>query len=110
MLVSEKDQTVNPPTVKTGRFASRSPAATASMGFGNPNVVKATMLSGEILLKRSFKDSLLSFMSGGPEDGTMEDWYSCSISAVNRSVFLGRRARELIVITWSSRVWTKQVS
>src|SRR2546430_5710159 len=29
------------------------------MGFDNPNVVKATMLSGEILLKKSFKDSLL---------------------------------------------------
>src|SRR2546426_12131990 len=110
MLVSEKDQTVNPPTIKTGRFASRSPAATASMGFGNPNVVKATMLSGEILLKRSFKDSLLSFMSGGPEVGTIEDWYSCSTSAMNRSVLLGRRVRGSIGITWSSRVWTKQVS
>src|SRR5438094_9498198 len=96
--------------IKTGRFTSRSPAATASMGFGDPIVVKATMLSEEILLNRSFKDSLLSFMSGGPEDGTTEDWYSCSTSAVNRSVFLGRRTRGSIVITWSSRVWTKQFS
>ena len=99
IVLSEKWPTGNPPTINVGRSASRSPVATASMGFGDPIVVKATTLSGEILLSISFKDSLLSFISGGPEDGTTEAWYNCSISAVNRSVFLGRRARGSIVIT-----------
>ena len=75
-----------------GRFASQSPSATVSMDLGDPNVVKAVTLSGDILLKSSFKDSFLSFINGDPDDGTTESWYNCSINAVNRSVFLGRRA------------------